>query len=312
VARKWSADLNFALAMVALAILSLIWALFGFVGKSLAQPDRGRSSSLRWSRRVVGLGAGLLLLAVRGASVLTAITNANFRTACDAWIANPATAATTWGAISEWDTAAVSNMAQVWPVGVRRMHVRPPLLPHVSSVCDIPMALDRVDGDFCHNTRIGAATLALRDAARGGLAGVLRGNSVQPKPRRMERGLGHDSLTGLLPCSPSRARACVWGCGLAFGLASGAWPLVSGAWAGVAPPEAAVLAPVPCGPCAMRRAVGSQAFTGAEAFNQNLGAWNVARVTDLSGVCSPAARRVRVRACGAVGWPLVSPRALGR
>ncbi len=29
----------------------------------------------------------------------------------------------------------------------------------------------------------------------------------------------------MIPCSPSRARAGVWGCGLAFGLASGAWPL---------------------------------------------------------------------------------------
>ena len=100
------------------------------------------------------------------------------------------------------------------------------------------------------------------------------------------------------PCSPSRARAGVWGCGLAFGLASGAWPLVSGAWAGGASPEAAVLARVPRGLCAMRRAVGSQAFNGAAAFNQNLGAWNVAAVTTLIGVCSLAARRVRVRACG--------------
>ena len=112
-ARKSSADLTFALAMVVLAILSLIWALFGFVGKSLAQPDRGRSSSLRWSRRAVGLGAGLLLLAVRGASALTAITNANFKTAVNDWIANPTT--TTYGAISGWDTAAVSSMSMVWP-----------------------------------------------------------------------------------------------------------------------------------------------------------------------------------------------------
>ncbi len=118
--RKWSADLTFALAMVALAILSLIWALFGFVGKSLALLDRGRSSSLRWSLRAVGLSAGLLLLAVRGASA-TAITNANFKSAVDDWIANPAT--TTYGAISEWNTAAVTSMINVWPVGVRR-HAR--------------------------------------------------------------------------------------------------------------------------------------------------------------------------------------------
>jgi hypothetical protein len=213
----------------------------------------------------------------------------------------------------------------------------------------------------------------------------------------MERGLGHESLCRMLPCSPSRVHAGVWGFGLAFGLASGAWPLrvlgqavrrprllcshrcraglarcgarlarrrlprqqrstkpsgngtwprsrlspsyaplqpigcacgrvglwaglwsrlgrlaASGAWTGGASPEAAVLAPLPCGPCAMRRAVGSQALSEAIAFNQALGTWNVARVKSLSYVCSLAAHRVCMRAGGAVGWPLVSPRALGR
>jgi hypothetical protein len=69
------------------------------------------------------------------------------------------------------------------------------------------------------------AVRALRDAARGWLAGVCRGRSVQPSPRLMERGLGQDSFLRMLACSPSRARAGVWGCGLAFGPASGAWPL---------------------------------------------------------------------------------------
>jgi hypothetical protein len=48
----------------------------------------------------------------------------------------------------------------------------------------------------------------------------------------------------------------------------------------------------------MRRAVGSQAFYNKNAFNQALGEWNVASVTDLSYVCSLAAHRVRVRAYG--------------
>jgi hypothetical protein len=103
------------------------------------------------------------------------------------------------------------------------------------------------------------ALRALRDAARGGLAGVCQRNSVQPSPRQMERGLGHESLLRMLPCSPSRARAGVWGRALVWACL---WSRLgrlaaSGAWAGVASPEAAVLAPVPCGPCAMRRAVGS-------------------------------------------------------
>ena len=62
---------------------------------------------------------------------------------------------------------------------------------------------------------------------------------------------------------------------------------------------AVVLASVPCGLCAMRRAVGSlmfgshramrrvlcsQPFYDALAFNQALGDWNVASATDLSTV----------------------------
>ena len=170
-ARKWSADLTFALAMVALAILSLIWALFGFVAKSLAQPDCGRSSSLRWSRRAVGLGAGLLLLAVRGASALTAITNANFKSACDAWVANPTTATTDYGVITGWDVSTVSNMYRVCPLVSVECTCRPPLLPHLSSVCDIRMAVDRVTRGCCRSTRSGAVR-ALFDAARGLPAGV--------------------------------------------------------------------------------------------------------------------------------------------
>ncbi len=37
-----------------------------------------------------------------------------------------------------------------------------------------------------------------------------------------------------------------------------------------------------CGP----RAVGSQAFSSASAFNANIGAWNTASVTTLSYVCN--------------------------
>ena len=32
--------------------------------------------------------------------------------------------------------------------------------------------------------------------------------------------------------------------------------------------------------------LGSQAFSSASAFNANIGAWNTARVVDMSGVCA--------------------------
>jgi hypothetical protein len=35
-----------------------------------------------------------------------------------------------------------------------------------------------------------------------------------------------------------------------------------------------------------RRVVGSQAFSSATAFNANIGAWNTARMTDLTRVCT--------------------------
>ncbi len=45
---------------------------------------------------------------------------------------------------------------------------------------------------------------------------------------------------------------------------------------------------------------GSQVFSGAVAFNANIGAWNTASVTTLSGVCAAFGRR-REPAAGALG-----------
>jgi surface protein len=44
----------------------------------------------------------------------TAITNGNIGTAATAWATNPTTAATTYGNIANWNTAAVSNMYQLF------------------------------------------------------------------------------------------------------------------------------------------------------------------------------------------------------
>ncbi len=48
------------------------------------------------------------------AQTQTAITNANIRTAATAWVTNPTTAAATSGNIADWNTAAVSNMFQLF------------------------------------------------------------------------------------------------------------------------------------------------------------------------------------------------------
>ena len=44
-----------------------------------------------------------------------------------------------------------------------------------------------------------------------------------------------------------------------------------------------------------RRWLGAQAFRSASAFNANIGAWNTARVTDLSWVCAAFRPGVRHR-----------------
>ncbi len=48
------------------------------------------------------------------ATPATAITNANIGTAATAWLTNPTTATTTYGPIADWNTAAVTSMANLF------------------------------------------------------------------------------------------------------------------------------------------------------------------------------------------------------
>jgi hypothetical protein len=52
----------------------------------------------------------VLLFLPAHVAALTPITNSNIGTAVSAWVTNPTTAATTYGNIVGWNTAAVSNM----------------------------------------------------------------------------------------------------------------------------------------------------------------------------------------------------------
>jgi hypothetical protein len=45
---------------------------------------------------------------------LTCLTDANIGTAATAWITSPSTAATTYGPITDWDTSAVTSMAELF------------------------------------------------------------------------------------------------------------------------------------------------------------------------------------------------------
>jgi surface protein len=54
---------------------------------------------------------GAATFAVYAARVLEALTDSNFQTACDAWVADPTTAAPIYGDIKFWDTSSVTDMS---------------------------------------------------------------------------------------------------------------------------------------------------------------------------------------------------------
>ncbi len=58
--------------------------------------------------------AALVLLRTPGALAVTPLTDGNIGLAATGWIDDPAITATTYGAISEWDVSAISNMAQLF------------------------------------------------------------------------------------------------------------------------------------------------------------------------------------------------------
>jgi surface protein len=53
-------------------------------------------------------------LALTIADAQTAITDANFQTACSAWVSNPGAATTTYGDIAGWNTGEVTDMSQAF------------------------------------------------------------------------------------------------------------------------------------------------------------------------------------------------------
>ncbi len=76
--------------------------------------------ALAWrSHRLVGVALPLFLPAHVAAQ--TAVTNANIGAATTAWLTNPTTATTTYGPIADWNTAAVTSMANLFfPSGFAR------------------------------------------------------------------------------------------------------------------------------------------------------------------------------------------------
>jgi hypothetical protein len=68
----------------------------------------------RRSHRLAGLaGLALLLALPTHVAAQTAITDTDLNTAVIAWVTNPTTATTTYGPIADWNTAAVTSMANL-------------------------------------------------------------------------------------------------------------------------------------------------------------------------------------------------------
>jgi hypothetical protein len=64
------------------------------------------------SRRLAGLA--LLLLLLPHVAAQTAITDTNVGTAAIAWVIDPTTATATYGPIGDWNTAAVTSVANLF------------------------------------------------------------------------------------------------------------------------------------------------------------------------------------------------------
>ncbi len=60
------------------------------------------------------MGVALLLFLPAHVAAQTAITNANIGTAATAWLTDPTMATTTYGPIADWNTAAVTTMANLF------------------------------------------------------------------------------------------------------------------------------------------------------------------------------------------------------
>ena len=64
------------------------------------------------SRRLAGLA--LLLLLLPHVAAQTAITDTNVGTAAIAWVTDPTTATATYGPMGDWNTAAVTSVANLF------------------------------------------------------------------------------------------------------------------------------------------------------------------------------------------------------
>ncbi len=67
------------------------------------------------------MGVVLLLFLPAHVAAQAAITDTNINTAVTAWLTNPTTAAATYGPIADWDTSAVTSMANLlYPSNIAR------------------------------------------------------------------------------------------------------------------------------------------------------------------------------------------------
>jgi hypothetical protein len=104
------ADIGAARGLVyALTLLSEIATTCARTGSTTARKSRSLTPTQLMS--LCAILAAHVLLRTPCALAVTPLNDGNIGTATTAWIDNTAAATTTYGAISEWDVSAVSNMA---------------------------------------------------------------------------------------------------------------------------------------------------------------------------------------------------------
>ncbi len=256
-------------------------------------PARTGSTTARKSRsltptRLISFCAILaahVLLRTPCALAVTPLTDGNIRTAATAWIDNPAAATTTYGAISEWDVSAVSDMATLFHqtltfnADIGRWNVA-----RVTSLFGTFASAAAFNGDIgswnvasvtnLYGT-FGSTAVFNADIGRWNVASVANLHSAFNSASVFNQPVGRWNTASVTSMTGTFASAA------AFNGDIGSWNVASVTILYAAFTNAAAFNRDISEWNTARVANMQDTFNGAAAFNRDIGKWNVASVTTL-------------------------------
>jgi hypothetical protein len=205
--------------------------------------------------------AAFVLLRTPGALAVTPLTDGNIKLAATAWIDSPAAAASTYGAISEWDVSAVTNMAALF-------YQKPTFNADIGkwNVASVANMRSAFNGAAAFNRDIGKWNVASVATLYGTFNGAVAFNAD----------IGKWNVASVISMLGTFN-----GGGAAFNRDIGKWNVAS----------VATLESTFNGAAAFNQDIGdwniasvttlSSMFAQAANFNRNVARWNVLRVTDF-------------------------------